>query len=592
MRTLLKWVQVTIVSILVTTAVWTTWSYHGYPKGGIDDANIFFVYADNLSTGHGFVYNQGGERIEGVTSLSWVLLCTGVFYVGQDEHMILAICVVLLIAVQVIFLEIIRRESNTRGIRSWPYEFLYLALLLSSPAYLTWMSITLMDMCLWGFVITGAVFMVLYPPTSLPQKIGSGLILSTMLLVRPEGLMIAPALILVLGVRMYTLQQPRIFRTLLGHVIGYAGVLGTVTVFRLCYFGYPLPNTFYAKVSPSLRYNLQEGEKYFRLFFHNSFIVSCGVLMALMSLAWFLVPSIQRFLRRTASRRQERLVATTDEMLSCIAVLLLKTPVLTGGDHFRMFRFYQPVYPLLCVIIVLFLQRIRLLSTVSKTCRNLSNRAISVCLFGLAVPGIFWLWAYAHDTGWNALRRDGSPLQHEFAIVEGGRAGGIKLTRLFDGHEPLPSLGVIISGGIKRTYSGHVMDLMGLNSTLMGHSKGERKGFKNHAAFEPTVFFALQPDILVASLPVPPETRNLSSVCLKGLFDDSTFQDMYAYGQLRPRMTGRTQYALQAFIKKEFLRHLVMSGNWDFLEDKNWLAHWVKRSGAPLLEDRDRGLLP
>ena len=36
---------------------------------GVDDANIFFVYAKNLAEGNGLVYNTGGERVEGFSSL-------------------------------------------------------------------------------------------------------------------------------------------------------------------------------------------------------------------------------------------------------------------------------------------------------------------------------------------------------------------------------------------------------------------------------------------------------------------------------------------------------------------------------------------
>ena len=44
------------------------------PATGIDDANIFFVYARNVSAGDGFVFNPGRERVEGFTSLLWVLI--------------------------------------------------------------------------------------------------------------------------------------------------------------------------------------------------------------------------------------------------------------------------------------------------------------------------------------------------------------------------------------------------------------------------------------------------------------------------------------------------------------------------------------
>src|SRR3712207_6229080 len=49
------------------------------PLTGIDDANIYFVYARNLADGHGFVYNVGGERVEGFTSLLWTLICALAF---------------------------------------------------------------------------------------------------------------------------------------------------------------------------------------------------------------------------------------------------------------------------------------------------------------------------------------------------------------------------------------------------------------------------------------------------------------------------------------------------------------------------------
>ena len=40
---------------------------------GVDDANIFFVYAKNLAEGNGLIYNTGGERVEGFSH------CFGLF---------------------------------------------------------------------------------------------------------------------------------------------------------------------------------------------------------------------------------------------------------------------------------------------------------------------------------------------------------------------------------------------------------------------------------------------------------------------------------------------------------------------------------
>ena len=61
--------------LLVGVAAWAIWARFEYPRTGIDDANIFFVYAQNAANGHGFVYNVGGERVEGFSSLLWTLIC-------------------------------------------------------------------------------------------------------------------------------------------------------------------------------------------------------------------------------------------------------------------------------------------------------------------------------------------------------------------------------------------------------------------------------------------------------------------------------------------------------------------------------------
>lgn len=40
---------------------------------GVDDAQIAFAYAAHQADGEGFVYNRGGERVEGFTAMLWVL---------------------------------------------------------------------------------------------------------------------------------------------------------------------------------------------------------------------------------------------------------------------------------------------------------------------------------------------------------------------------------------------------------------------------------------------------------------------------------------------------------------------------------------
>ena len=83
-------------------------------------------------------------------------------------------------------------------------------------------------------------------------------------------------------------------------------------------------------------------------------------------------------------------------------------------------------------------------------------------------------------------------------IAENGRKLGTILNQL-----PIsPSLGVIVAGGIARSYDGHIYDLMGLNWVSMAHANRSHNAgvLKNHAAFNREVFFDHLPDIVVPEL--------------------------------------------------------------------------------------------
>ena len=88
------------------------------PETGIDDANIF-VYARNVSAGNGFVFNQGGERVEGFTSLLWVLIASLATALNADPEGPLLILNVLLVSATVVELP----AEALRGLGRSPFSF-------------------------------------------------------------------------------------------------------------------------------------------------------------------------------------------------------------------------------------------------------------------------------------------------------------------------------------------------------------------------------------------------------------------------------------------------------------------------------------
>jgi arabinofuranosyltransferase len=546
-------IKAILLILCFAAATWLTYKLHGSPKVGVDDANLFFSYAENLASGNGITYAHNPEHVEGVTSMLWMLICALVFSLGGDESAVLFVATFLAVLTQWILLSAIHRSAVERNSMAWPYEWAYIALIVASPAYLTWVTITLMDTCLWGLVIAAMAYTVLLPPAS--KRVGQLAAIPFALapISRPEGMVVAPVFAGLLWLRF----QPGGFRSATRVCIGIGcALLVTIialTVFRLLYFGYPFPNTYYAKVSPSLAYNLQEGEDYLCGFVLSGTIVGvCVALVLLVGASWF--GSAVDGVRSSGSLRslvRNRIMPSAAMALAALTLLLV--PVLTGGDHFNMFRLYQPAYPLLCVTLVLFL--------LESPIFNLGD-ASGLLAWGsrnvgkMAVTGIvlaYWLFAYSSENSWSSMRR-GSPLDHEFRAAERGIFVGRILEALFAQEgRPFPAIGVITSGGIARTYPGPIVDLMGLNNTFIGHFKGDRKGQKNHAAFEKDAFFQVEPDILLASPPVPPATKSYDDVSLKGLFEDPRFTARWRYG-----IMSRTAWPFgqQAFFKADFLKNL------------------------------------
>jgi len=123
-------------------------------------------------------------------------------------------------------------------------------------------------------------------------------------------------------------------------------------------------------------------------------------------------------------------------------------------------------------------------------------------------------------------------VSHEYTIANDGMRLGEILNDAFP--DPKPSVGVITAGGIARTYKGYVVDLLGLNNTLVAHSGTSRAGFKNHASFSTKAFYQLLPDLVFPQL-VGADSSLASFVdeVTHGISYDQSFQNQYRYVELR-----------------------------------------------------------
>jgi hypothetical protein len=113
---------------------------------------------------------------------------------------------------------------------------------------------------------------------------------------------------------------------------------------------------------------------------------------------------------------------------------------------------------------------------------------------------------------------------------------------------------------------------MGLNNVSMGHSSGDRKGNKNHAAFHPDVFFELDPDLVdprlvtIRNLPkvradLVPAPGSFWDGALQQVHQDERFQKSYRAIVIRaPKDRDRESWLISCWCKSELIAQLLQEG--------------------------------
>jgi hypothetical protein len=528
-----------LILLAIAAAVWLAMEQVGLPLTGIDDAHIFFVYGQNLTSGEGLVYNAGGEPVEGFSSLLWLLIVAlGYVFLPGPEHYLLVASIILVSAA----LSMLVWRVNGRRIFGLP-GLVVMAWVLSSPAYVSWISLPLMDTALWSALLIASVVLALggrMRPLALAT--------AAMVLARPEGMLWAPALIALAAMPVWVARGPQAaLRQVRPSVLAFLATLAALTLWRLWTFGYPLPNTYYVKMSPDILYNLGQGANYLIAFLYRNPLALIGVVPAIAALLlhsrWLATAIIRP---GAVSRSDPRLDYYA---VSLVVLLALFVPVYMGGDHFGNFRFYQPAWPLLILPVLALLDVLNIRAPRSV---------------GPAVAAAFALAVFLlSPASWLSQAYRGS-FAHEITVAREGQAAGQAMNNLF-GADAI-SAGVIRAGAIAGVYEGQIVDLMGLNNETMAHAPGDRKGLKNHAAFNAAVFFRQRPEIvlpMVVSGELQPdltqERLKWDNGVLKGLLLDPRFTSHYRLVTISDGETTLLAYADEPTLTRLRAKGLVVA---------------------------------
>ncbi|MFQ5600438.1 MAG: hypothetical protein ACE5G2_07785 [Candidatus Krumholzibacteriia bacterium] len=294
-----------------------------------DDAFITFRYSQNLAQGEGLVFNAG-ERVEGYSNFSWVLVGAAAVRAGLDPEGVSKIVglvagLLSLVLSWFLALRLVPRVGLTALLA--PY---YLAV---SPL-LVQHSVAGLETSLFALLVIASLLVAVgESPPGIARRTLLVLLLLLLSVTRPEGPAVAFVVLLMRGTlisRRWGKHRGKSRRSVGFELLAYAVLFGSYYVWRWSYFGAPFPNTYYAKTSGGL-HGIIDGVQYTLDFLRDS----GGVLFVGLAL----VPML---LGRARAVYWTALVTLG---------LYVGFVVVAGGDWMYHFRFYAHVLPVVAALI-------------------------------------------------------------------------------------------------------------------------------------------------------------------------------------------------------------------------------------------------
>jgi arabinofuranosyltransferase len=529
------------------------------PLTGIDDENITQVYGQNLAHGFGYVYTPHFEHVEGATSPLWVALHWLFYTITDQPEPFILMCSAACTALAIFWgLGIARTLSQALNLPGWTLWIPVLALA-AQPYYFHWTVVTMMDQGVWGTLVVGLLYVLIrevIDPRAPPRASVLGVVLCALsVLARPESMLLMPA---VLAIAAVVVAVNRSIGAAVRYAAPYFGAvfvtLAGLTAARLQYFAYPLPNTYYAKVSSNPIDNIVQGVHYVIGFLHSN-VLAVPFVLAVVLAVLIGVPALWSSFRSKTPLSAAHSIAL---LLGGTLSVVFATLILEGGDHFPGFRMVQPYAPLLAVMLLFY---VPLLADWSRL--SLSRTVGFVWCAGGVVAAFL--------SSYSAFAISNKDLMEDFDLAADGRRMGNLLNVLGDLRA---DVGVIPAGGIAVAYHGRVLDLLGLNWPAMAHASGRRRGMVGHSGFDLDVFWKHPPELMLPELTKLTGPHNLKGTpanfelsVLQELMNQRRFRQEYSPVLIHVGDSTMFAYARASFVDRHQGDSRIQVLPWQQLRD-------------------------
>jgi arabinofuranosyltransferase len=303
-----------------------------------DDAFTSLRYAKNFADGKGLVFNEG-ERVEGYTNFLWVMLLSGFYPIKKlglpgFELSVFAQVLSTFFGVVTIWLTFfLSKEFNKDEPENIFSEIKSLvpAFLIGCSGPMVYWSVSGMETSL--FVSLTLLSFLIFLKRREKENLGRWFVIISLLnsLLRPEGMIFCVLLYFCMFIEDLSHGTKNVFnKSILVEISVLFILVAFYIIFRILYYGYPLPNTFYAKTEFTVQF-LSRGWKYFYDFAKSNLFY--GIFLFLPFILF--------------SEKKSRYNIWFGFYIVFVWIFLV---VIIGGDVLPVYRFFLPILPIIFIL--------------------------------------------------------------------------------------------------------------------------------------------------------------------------------------------------------------------------------------------------
>ncbi len=433
-----------------------------------DDALISLRYAGRLLQGHGLTWTDG-RSVEGYSNLLWVLLAAGMGRLGVD--LVDGLRMLGFASAGLLVGAIAYAHRPTTLQQSLPMLVGLLTVVLAAPVAIWTVGglepVLVAGLLAWAVVLCYAVFEREDPPGR--HLLAASVPLALLCITRPDGALFTAAIVLALllarGLCGKTFRTGFLLASL--PAVFYLGQLA----FRLAYYGEWVPNTAYAKLSPSLQHLARGGV----------YVLEGFLSLSPLSVMAALTAGLLLLQRRDRSARAKAV------LLVVLAVVWTAYVATIGGDTFPGWRHLVPLVALMALMLALGTQWV---------VQHGSIRMPAVFVPAI-LAGVFGLYGYLQ------FADERNHLAKTERWEWDGRVVGLMLKKGFGDGDSQPLLACTACGCLPYWSELPAVDMLGLNDYHIARHRPEGFGHgrPSHELGDGRYVLDRRPDLVILAGP-------------------------------------------------------------------------------------------